>query len=397
MYRLTDLISSDELYHHGIKGQKWGRRRFQNEDGSLTPAGKERYDDDGPSEKKKKDYKIPENKSTHRLKIEEKYKAKGMSAKEAEQAAAKRIRGEQYAVAAAAVTVAACIAYNKHKNYNVDKTLSSTTEFQRVLKTDNPNAPIRKGARYVSYDKRDNKKYIGIFGGEMLGKKGENEQIYKMSIKSKGDVKVASAKRARDTFADLYKNDPEFKKNFTDRVKDTRIGFMDKPGLTAIMDDLANGREVSDKRLKAKGYDLFNIMLVDSDDRGRANANKFYDALKKQGMQAVWDLNDKKYSGYNAKNPLILFDGDFDYEMKALGNPVVRSMMTKETTKLVAQGSIGYAAAFTAIYGAQPYADSRTIEKQAILYKREHPNTKMTDAEIRKMFKQQMKEQKRGY
>lgn len=31
------------LYHHGIKGQKWGVRRFQNKDGSLTPAGKERY------------------------------------------------------------------------------------------------------------------------------------------------------------------------------------------------------------------------------------------------------------------------------------------------------------------------------------------------------------------
>ncbi|MBQ0088984.1 MAG: hypothetical protein KBT27_06600 [Prevotellaceae bacterium] len=29
--------------HHGIKGQKWGIRRFQNPDGSLTPAGKERY------------------------------------------------------------------------------------------------------------------------------------------------------------------------------------------------------------------------------------------------------------------------------------------------------------------------------------------------------------------
>lgn len=28
------------LVHHGIKGQKWGVRRFQNEDGSLTPAGK---------------------------------------------------------------------------------------------------------------------------------------------------------------------------------------------------------------------------------------------------------------------------------------------------------------------------------------------------------------------
>lgn len=33
----------DYLQHHGIKGMKWGVRRFQNEDGSLTPAGKRRY------------------------------------------------------------------------------------------------------------------------------------------------------------------------------------------------------------------------------------------------------------------------------------------------------------------------------------------------------------------
>lgn len=31
-----------ELFHWGIKGQKWGVRRFQNKDGSLTPAGKKR-------------------------------------------------------------------------------------------------------------------------------------------------------------------------------------------------------------------------------------------------------------------------------------------------------------------------------------------------------------------
>ena len=32
-----------EIYHHGILGQKWGVRRFQNTDGSLTAAGKSRY------------------------------------------------------------------------------------------------------------------------------------------------------------------------------------------------------------------------------------------------------------------------------------------------------------------------------------------------------------------
>ena len=32
------------LCHHGIKGQKWGIRRYQNEDGSLTAEGRKRYD-----------------------------------------------------------------------------------------------------------------------------------------------------------------------------------------------------------------------------------------------------------------------------------------------------------------------------------------------------------------
>lgn len=34
---------NNELYHHGIKGQRWGIRRFQNEDGSLTEEGQKRY------------------------------------------------------------------------------------------------------------------------------------------------------------------------------------------------------------------------------------------------------------------------------------------------------------------------------------------------------------------
>lgn len=36
------LTANGELYHWGIKGMKWGVRRYQNKDGSLTPAGRKR-------------------------------------------------------------------------------------------------------------------------------------------------------------------------------------------------------------------------------------------------------------------------------------------------------------------------------------------------------------------
>lgn len=38
-------MERSELKHWGIKGMKWGVRRYQNKDGSLTPAGKKRYSD----------------------------------------------------------------------------------------------------------------------------------------------------------------------------------------------------------------------------------------------------------------------------------------------------------------------------------------------------------------
>lgn len=61
-------MENTTLSHHGIKGQKWGFRRFQNKDGTLTPAGKKRYAQE--MERLKKEEKILKNKQRTKAQLD---------------------------------------------------------------------------------------------------------------------------------------------------------------------------------------------------------------------------------------------------------------------------------------------------------------------------------------
>lgn len=77
------VVHDDTLEHHGIKGQKWGVRRYQNKDGTRTALGKKR--ESSPDEKEKEARKADvKNRRTmsdadirkriERMKLEKEYK-----------------------------------------------------------------------------------------------------------------------------------------------------------------------------------------------------------------------------------------------------------------------------------------------------------------------------------
>lgn len=58
-HKITTIESNDELMHFGVKGTKWGVRRYQSKDGSLTNTGKKRYSEqEKPSQAMKDAHKL---------------------------------------------------------------------------------------------------------------------------------------------------------------------------------------------------------------------------------------------------------------------------------------------------------------------------------------------------
>lgn len=107
-------MSENSLYHHGILGQKWGVRRFESKNGTLTPAGKNRYNSvDGKYQKLKKKATSNKVETTGGKKKEdtaEPEKKKGLTDKQ-----------KKVIIAGAAIAGTALAAYGGYKLYQLNE------------------------------------------------------------------------------------------------------------------------------------------------------------------------------------------------------------------------------------------------------------------------------------
>lgn len=438
--------SNTYLAHHGIKGQKWGVRRYQNEDGSLTEAGRRRYgveeakkeledaktknrqlkkeysrvnkktyltseDKKILKEYEKSKYKIErnkallsnekayaksvlKNKSNRQLKLEEQYKKNGMSEKDAEIQAYKRIRTEKTLMAVGGIAAASLAAYSVYKHYDnkTDKILKAGTSLGRI--TTDTTEQLKgsdvgvRDAFYAFTNKFDASAYKGLYGNQLKTQNnflGARPDIFEKTINLSKDVKIASRDNAAKSFKDLMKNNKEFRKNVEDSFDNFYIMSGKAMGARALA-----GKKVKKGIYDKQVYEAFNIGLANHMDSSMEKASKtFYNDLKSKGYGAIKDINDSKYSGYKTKNPLIFFGAQNsigEIKDRKINDNEVGNNFAVQAGRLLLTPTLGATVAGTAASKAinkQSVNDSILVEN----YRKEHPETKKSYTEIVKMLK----------
>lgn len=354
-------MENDYLVHYGIKGQRWGVRRFQNRNGSLTLEGKKHY---GIVDTVKN--KVKEKEQKHRKNLIKHYKDLGYE--NPEKKAEKRIKLEKKVIAIGAtlaIGTAAYVGYKKIGNEYLDKVLKEGTTFHTIDIDKDRDLTNRF---YAAYNKKDRRIYRGLLGNARIG---TNNKIYDITSKASKNLKIPSRKKAAEVFKDLYRSDKEFKKEVDNAIKEDKgYAFFNTPNHNKLLGKLH--KNMTDKELINKAYDEFNINLVKQDSEAN---KKFYDKLKDLGYNAVIDINDRKYSGYESKNPVIVFDTDSIIKDKIieLSKDEIEKDYRYETNVRLAKDFVkNYSTAIGAIGG------------EAYVYKKSKKNKKMSSSKTKK-------------
>jgi hypothetical protein len=398
----------DELYHFGVKGMKWGVRRYQNEDGSLTSLGKKRDKmlSDRKTAKKhsttsnmvKAEYSRREfedaktrlklenqkKKSKRQQDLEKKYIDQGFAKDEAEIKAYNRAKTETILKVAGGIALASAAAYVAYKHYDkvTDRVFEKGSEIGHL--TNNGSEPTNR-AFYGFVNKHDKDRYEGLYGKTL----GANGPVYRKAMRAAGDINVASPESARKILKNMFDTDKQsfdvFKKNI-----DAMASVVPPTTKQGKLWRKAK-QELDSGKIGDNTYKAFNTTLVLHTKEQQPINDKFYSAMKKAGYGAIRDVNDKENSGYFAKNPLIVFDTDkINVEgFTKLGNDHIDSMFAKEQGKIAAHtlanqyGPIG--AAFATSIGAMKLVKRSNETKFVENYRKRHPESTLSNNEILKM------------
>lgn len=325
-----------ELYHHGVKGQKWGVRRYQYADGSYTPAGKKRYQSINNSNKAKR--------VTSMM---------SMKVNELTNATKTKITGKQY----------------------VDSYIKKGITLSRIQSSKN----FEKFAFYATYKKHDTDEYMGLFGKNLMrradhaarqaekaanasGNKNDfkiakesrnyanNMKVYQLKLDTVKKLKVPSDENASHITANLLK-ESDFKKNVEASIADSKEK-MRRPTQQILFKQAQKAlRKDPDKMTsseKVAVYKALNLSLTNHNQQEVSAQNRFYSELKKKGYNALLDYNDKEYSSYHAKRPMIVFDTDsVKLQSVTEANPKIVDKLykrynTERIMKEVSANTLGY-------------------------------------------------------
>lgn len=307
-------VYQNELYHHGIKGQKWGVRNgppypLNSKVHASVVKGRGRGKVGGLFENGSQTRnKFSEYLSKRREKIIDDYtndyKMSGMNTTSAKKAAKEKYDKRQKLLKrvaiGAGIATGAAIAY-KGGRYIKSEFMDKTIKAGKKIQTMSPGADrmVAGDSFYTAYRPQDKAMYKGWQGDGLDG------NVYKIRAEVLKDTKVASNRNARKVFDDLYKNDIKFKE------------AADSLGEAANMAAVANPKLAGNDRYKS--FNAFGFMEnknMPQDENIKYARNKFIDTMKKKGYGGIKDINDQRFSGFDTDSA-IMFTNPTNYNIKA--------------------------------------------------------------------------------
>lgn len=181
--------------------------------------------------------------------------------------------------------------------YPIDKTgdisIKRGTTFKRLSIYDES---VAKGHAYVNYLKSDSQHYRGFFAAR-LSALNKGKTVYSIDLKANNDLKGPSKEKRVQTFMDMYRQDPVFRKELGHYYKSDYHNFTPLPRVFYEQ----KFSHLKEKDQNDIGYKTF-VRSIGGNEYTR---NKYFNELAKRGYSFVTDDMD---AGRFGKEPTIVFD-----------------------------------------------------------------------------------------